>query len=369
MSSDEITPENIQALIEKKAKKALLLPTIKISDVTYIPPDFLIEGLLVRDTVGFISASPGSTKTWLAWDMALSVATGTKCLGHFDTKKGKVLAFNAEDSPGAITKPRLEALANSRNIKLDQTENLHLIDVHTLMLDDEKTQAKIEHTIEEFKPDLVLLDPFRQLHVQNEDKASEMAPILSFLRQLQRKYKVTIILVCHERKGAVGESQGSRRADRTRGSNVLEGWRDTAIYMDKPDKDKKTSVSVYHRGYLATEAFLFELKVQNEMKDGVWWMVSAGLEYMTAAQFDDNRLVDLCILVLEFINKIGETTVSEVAEGVNRRKKDVGVAVQKLLGVDVIVKRSRKLLRKQYGNQTFLDEKKLRGELSGTVPF
>lgn len=356
----EITADNI----EKKLKESLLLPIKQIKDIEYTPPEYLIDQLLVKDTVGFISASPGSTKTWLAWEMALSVATGTKCFGVFEATKGKVLAFNAEDSPGAVTKPRLSALASAREININDVDNFNLIDVPTLMLDDDKTKTMIDHTIDHHRPDFILFDPFRQVHTQNEDKASEMAPILAFLRGIQRRYKCTIHLVCHERKGS-----SERRADMTRGSNVLEGWRDTAIYMNRPDKDKKTSVQIYHRGYLAPEPFFFELCVENVRIDDKWIMKSAVLEYISEKEKEGKELADVCIKVFNTIKMLGETTTSEVAETVKIRKSTVIEAVDNLLMRDVIVRKSKKLLINSTGNETILRSSDIYQGTIGNVPF
>lgn len=47
---------------------------------------WLIEGLWARLAIGLIGGAPKCCKTWLGLDMAVSVATGTKALGHFETK-------------------------------------------------------------------------------------------------------------------------------------------------------------------------------------------------------------------------------------------------------------------------------------------
>lgn len=331
--------ETLEDKLTRLTKESLLLPVKKIADIEYIKPDFLIESMLIRDTVGFISASPGSTKTWLAWDMALSIATGTKCMGVFQSKKGRVLAFNAEDSPGAITKGRLTALASKRGINIDDVDNLMLIDKPTLMIDDTKTQELIKATTKHYKPDLIILDPFRQVHGQNEDKASDMAPVLAFMRELERVCRVTVLLVCHERKGSTnGEG---RRADRTRGSNALEGWRDTAIYMDKPDKDKKTKVQVYHRGHLSPSDFYFELHVKNEKLDGEWQMIEAGLDYVSQEEVDGDKMVKVAKLVFEFIKLEGASSGNQVFKGIGGNRKEVFGAISEMLRREIIVKESK----------------------------
>ena len=370
LMDNSLTPENIIDQLKQSTAQSLLLPIKKIADITYTPPIYLVDQLLVGDTVGFISASPGSTKTWLAWDIALSVASGTKALGVFESTQGKVLVFNAEDSPGAITKPRLSALASARNLNINTVDDLSIIDTSILMIDDPKTQAMIAHTLQHHKPSLMILDPLRQVHSQNEDKASDMAPILGFLRQMQREHKVTILLVCHERKHSTNGEQG-RRADRTRGSNALEGWRDTAIYMDKPDSDKKTKVQIYHRGYVAPEPFFFELKVDNTTdEEGNRVMQSAKLEHLTGADVEGEKLLKVCRQVFEFIKIEGEVSANKVAKGLGGSRNRIYLGISAMVERDIIVSKGLKIDRKlsvsSSLNGNFPEFFKIH---SGTTPF
>ena len=129
-------------------------------------------------------------------------------------------------------------------------------------------QQRIERTISDHKPALVILDPFRNVHALDEDKASEISKVLSFLRKMNREYQCSILLVCHDRKGSKGDN--SRRASQTRGSNALEGWRDTAIYLDEISKeDKLVGVNVYHRGAAAPEPFYFILDVKSDLNNKI----------------------------------------------------------------------------------------------------
>jgi hypothetical protein len=249
--------------LEKVSAEVKPFPLIHISKIEEKHIEFLIDSLWVKNSVGFISAQPGTCKTWLAWDLAFSVATGTKALGTFQAQKGKVIAFNAEDDPSRITKQRLSGIANSRKLKLEDADFL-LIDVPSLSLDEPEVQKRIEKTIADHKPALVILDPFRNVHALDEDKASEISKILNFLRYLNREYQCSIMLVCHDRKGSKWDN--SRRASQTRGSNALEGWRDTAIYLDEKE-EKLIQVTVYHRGAAAPEPFLFALDVKSDSND------------------------------------------------------------------------------------------------------
>jgi len=58
-----------------------------------------VEQLWGASSVGLIGGAPKCSKTWLGLDLALSVATGTPCLGHYAVPEpGPVLVYLAEDA-------------------------------------------------------------------------------------------------------------------------------------------------------------------------------------------------------------------------------------------------------------------------------
>jgi RecA-family ATPase len=72
-------------------------------------PAWLIEGLWSAQAVGIIGGEPKCGKSFLALDLAVSVASGTACLRRFPTREcGPVLLFAAEDAPERdAVRPRL----------------------------------------------------------------------------------------------------------------------------------------------------------------------------------------------------------------------------------------------------------------------
>ena len=67
-----------------------------------------------------------AAKTWLGLDIALSVATGTACLGKYVVPEpGPVLMYLAEDSLPAV-RERVAGMARHRDIELGGVE-IHVI--------------------------------------------------------------------------------------------------------------------------------------------------------------------------------------------------------------------------------------------------
>src|SRR6202451_1480690 len=77
------------------------LPVVRVGEIASEEnaQRWLVEGLWGASSVGVIGGAPKCAKTWLGLDMALSVATGTACLGKFAVPHpGPVLVSLAGDA-------------------------------------------------------------------------------------------------------------------------------------------------------------------------------------------------------------------------------------------------------------------------------
>lgn len=115
------------------AKVSKALRVIRASNFSSSDPEqpkWLIEDLWGAEAVGMIGGPPKSCKSWLALEMAVAVASGNHCLGHYAVPKpGSVLIYPAEDAPAQI-RERLDHLARARGTEI------RALDVH-LILDPE----------------------------------------------------------------------------------------------------------------------------------------------------------------------------------------------------------------------------------------
>src|SRR6478672_13456158 len=100
------------------------LPVVRVGEIESEPSGqrWLVEELWGTSAVGVIGGAPKCAKTWLGLDMALSVATGTPCLGKYAVPEpGPVLIYLAEDALRAI-RERIEGMARHRALDLDEVE-------------------------------------------------------------------------------------------------------------------------------------------------------------------------------------------------------------------------------------------------------
>jgi len=206
-----------------------LLPVVRVGE---IPREehaqrWLVEQLWGDSSVGVIGGAPKCSKTWLGLDMALSVATGTACLGKYAVgRPGPVLVYLAEDALPTV-RQRVAGMALHRGLDLATVE-MHVITAPTLRLDREPHRGRLFDTARRLRPRLLLLDPLVRLHGIDENHAGEVAGLLAYFRSLQRELDLSVVLVHHTRKNAPG---GLAAGQGLRGSSDIHAFGDSNLYL------------------------------------------------------------------------------------------------------------------------------------------
>lgn len=220
---------------------------------------WLIRDLWTDNAVGIIGGEPKCCKSFLALSVAVSVASGASCLQRYQVmQKGRVLLYAAEDSL-SIVRRRLEGIARSVDLDLMDLE-IDVITEPVLRLDRNEDQERLKLTIEKLRPKLLILDPFVRLHRIDENSSGEVAPILANLRELQRKYNLSIIIVHHAKKGASGQRAGQA----LRGSSEFHAWGDVNLYMRRDCSDN-LNLTIEHRSAKSQIGIPLELVIEGEM--------------------------------------------------------------------------------------------------------
>lgn len=213
---------------------------------------WLINQLWGSEAVGIIGGEPKSGKSLLALDLAVSVASATASLGRFAvTKAARVLLFAAED-PLHVVRERLAAITAARTLDLAHLP-LYVITAPYVRLDRPDHCERLSETVEKVKPALLVLDPFVRLHSIDENAAGEVAPLLAYLRHLQRKFHLAVALVHHARKDAARARPGQA----LRGSSEFHAWGDSNLYLRR--REQLLRLSVEHRAARAPDDLTLEL--------------------------------------------------------------------------------------------------------------
>lgn len=201
---------------------------------------WLVTGLWAEEAVGIVGGEPKCCKSFLALDLAVSVASGTPCLRRFPVSRpGRVLLFAAEDALHVVRR-RLEGICAAAGIDIAELD-VQVITAPVVRLDLDADRASLDETVAKLQPRLLVLDPFVRLHRIDENASGEVAPILAYLRELQRRHGVAVALVHHSKKGG-----GRARAGQAlRGSSEFHAWGDSNLYLRRNGDD--LTLTVEHR--------------------------------------------------------------------------------------------------------------------------
>ena len=194
------------------------------------------------DGVGILGGPPKCAKSWFGLDMAISLASATPFLGHFPVcDPGPALVYLAEDALPQV-RARIAGLCLHRGVQLEALD-VHVITAAAVRLDQPPDQKRLAATLERLHPKLLLLDPLVRLHRLDENSSGDISALLGYLRELQRRYNVAIVLVHHMRK-AVRAHLGQA----LRGSSDLYAWTDHAAYLTRTGPDgERLRLTLEHR--------------------------------------------------------------------------------------------------------------------------
>jgi hypothetical protein len=235
------------------------LPVVRVGEIPLEDHAgrWLVEQLWGDSSVGVIGGAPKCSKTWLGLDLALSVATGTACLGKYDVPQpGPVLAYLAEDAL-PIVRQRVEGMARHRGLDVGAVD-IHVITAPLLRLDRDPHRSRLLETAKRLRPRLLLLDPLVRLHGIDENNATEVAGLLAYFRTLQRRLDVSVMLVHHTRKNAAG---GVAAGQGLRGSSDIHAFGDSNLYLRRTGQ--RLILSSEHRAAAASPSVYLELVATN----------------------------------------------------------------------------------------------------------
>jgi RecA-family ATPase len=237
----------------------MTLPTLLAHRLTERPQEcqWLIDELWGDEAVGIVGGEPKCCKSFLALAMAVSVAGGEPCLRRFaPMQTGRVLLFAAEDALHVV-RQRLAGIAAVSGRALADLD-IHVVTAPTVRLDVERDRDALAATIATLKPKLLVLDPFVRLHRIDENISGEVAPLLAYLRELQRRHHLAVVLVHHARKGGAKMRAGQA----LRGSSEFHAWGDSNLYLRR--HGEQLTLSVEHRAAASITALSLQLVVEGE---------------------------------------------------------------------------------------------------------
>lgn len=250
--SDE-TVEELEEEGERKKPQRLgeMLRNIK-------RPVWLIDGVVTEGSCGFIAGEPKTWKSWLGYDMALSIATGADFMGYFPVRNPGPVLYIQEEDPLPVLKTRGAKIWTGKatdKLQLDSDGGIFWLppkheagfdpDIMAYVqqgvtISDEAWQFWLDETLE----DGMEGEPYRMMVIDtlmmtagmvDENRAQEMtSKIFRPLKVMARKHNVAIKVVHH-----LGKSQDRQRmGQRMLGSVANHAWGEDSLYLMRSGKDK-----------------------------------------------------------------------------------------------------------------------------------
>ena len=190
--------------------------------------DWLIEGYIERDTITQIFGDPGSGKSFVALDMALSIAHGMDWNGQ-NTQRGTVFYLAGEGRRGLHR--RIEAWRQQHRIH-DNNAPFFISKGACAISHPDEQSALIRDIDDAVKagahqpPSLIVIDTLARHFTGDENSTKDMSAFIAGLDAIRARYQCCILLVHHT---------GHADKSRARGSIALLGSLDAEYRIEKND--------------------------------------------------------------------------------------------------------------------------------------
>jgi RecA-family ATPase len=171
---------------------------ILVADVSKFPqPDWIVEGLVVRNGLAFLYGDSGSGKTTLCLYLADAVQRGTDLFG-LKCKQGSVIFIENDESA--------ELLRSHRDkVGLPSKLTVPIVDV-VWNADNKKFNKEFGDLLYYHKPDVVVIDAYTSLGIPDITRP-ESGLVLDELRRLAKEHECAFVIIHHVNKA--GEQIGS----------------------------------------------------------------------------------------------------------------------------------------------------------------
>jgi len=169
------------------------------------PPDWLLHGTLERDTLALVFGDPGCGKTFMAFDWAARIATGTPWRGH-EVKAAPVFYVAGEGRRGLGR--RIRAWEQHNGVKI--ARGSMFIGPAVAVTDVRQLSELIAAIDAQKKPGLIVLDTLARCFGGGDENATQdMSRFVAACDVLRNYYGCTILIVHHTGHTEKGRARGA----------------------------------------------------------------------------------------------------------------------------------------------------------------
>lgn len=293
---------------------------------------WMVDDWLPESTIAMSVAPPGTYKTWLLLDLALSVATGAPFLGKYPVRnKGPVILIQQEDFHGQIAE-RIGVISHSRfdwvikakddnyTITIPNKPQIYIHPDRRLRFADSVVMEALADKVEAIRPVLVIIDPLYSTG-ETDDYMARTVEHMFLLKDLRDMYGTTFFIAHHTSKG----KDDTRREDAW-GSQFLNAFIETGWQIRPKSKMGTASIRRHFKVKEDTpEAILkFEISTVDPYKYHTTLIESRDEK--------DTKAIDL----VTFLSDEGPKSPTQIAEATGLHRSTISRRLVKLTQAGII---------------------------------
>ena len=296
-------------------------------------PAFAITGFLLDREIHLLVSDGGVGKTTLALAIAAAMSGGYDLFGCPTFKvnaPGSVLVLSEEDGLGVLQN-RIEAIVRGHGWDGERVlSNVYLIAQEGASLDDLGWRAHILSEVKRTGARLVVLDPWAELTLAEENSNKETKPLVRFLRKITAKAGAAVLVLHHAGK----PQDGKRKIDRIRGATALTAaargiWFLESLEIGIAVECLKMSRSEKPR------AFVVKRKIESDPENRTIWD-TARLTYASQTDAEDQIAEQFVLDQLTRRDTLNTTELKALAKGTGVSGVGVSGALRDLSAIGKI---------------------------------
>jgi AAA domain-containing protein/bifunctional DNA primase/polymerase-like protein len=297
------------------------------------PLEWLIEGLWVDRSKGFIAGHPGIGKTWIALDIIIAVATGGLCMGKYQASYKAPCLLVEEEASRRNLQRRIHSLARARGLQPTDVSSIYHITQQFASIP--RDASEIAEFVLSKGIKLVVFDSLRAVHSAKENSSDEMAVVLKAFSEISIVGNCSVILIHHLAKRGPDNANKSI-FERMRGTGSLWAWRDCILGVEGEEESDTCKCTFQFRDA--------ESPAPIQIKRCVGALTGAiGLQASAVEETEDylEKSQEVLVFVKSQIDGVSANQICKVLDG---SKQDKLALIKRMRKAGLLVKSGSKLV-------------------------
>lgn len=198
------------------------------------PEAYLGHGLLYKGTKAIFYGKYKSLKSMLVQNLGICLTRGEQWLGFRVPENGVSVLYLQLEIPHALLRRRYLRMTHGCG---DSRQRYWIWTEHFLKLDSSAGYEELRKQIRDLEPQVLIIDPIYKVISGDIKEQSNIQPLLDNLDRLIEEFGISIILVGHTKKSALGDGKGKEEwgSDDLIGSSIFSAWADSIVKIERGD--------------------------------------------------------------------------------------------------------------------------------------